>query len=235
MAGETVHSRSRSKPVPEGNGDDDDREKRSGVRRMERRMGALSPADPRLGGPRDVRLQHAGSRPTPDVPRSDCRAQRACVEFVARPGNRPGDSLPANRERRPRGASHSPEWTLSAPSIVPTRASGSQSTSRDASSSRFRISPANLRSHPRGDGRAQAFATVPSNEVASKRWLPVSDRESREHLGWGFSPRPSPPRTPGTDSDRRGVEVRRFRNAFGGTFGLRLRSAGHAAKIPCFQ
>ena len=148
-------------------------------------MGALSRMDARFDAPRDVRLQHAGSRPTPDVPRSDCRAQRACVEFVARPGNRPGDSLPANRENRPRGPSHSPERALSAPPIVRTRASCSQSTSRHASSSRYRTSAANLPPHPSGDRRAHASATVPSQQVASKRWLPVRDKASREHLCGG--------------------------------------------------
>ena len=141
---------------------------------------------PRCGGPRDVRLQHAGSRPTSDVLWSYCRPRRRCVEFIARPGNCPGDSLPANRERRPRSASHSPEWALSAPPIaLRSSATRSQDTPRDASRSRFRISAANLPPHRGGDKRGHASATVPSQQVASKRSLPVRGRESRELLGAG--------------------------------------------------
>ena len=172
---------------PEGNGDEDDQEERSGARRMERQMRAVSPPDTRFGRPRDVSLQNAGSRPTRDVPRSDYRARRACVECVARPGHRSGDSLTANRENRPRGASHSPEWGLPAPPTVRTRAARSQSTSRNATSFRHRNrkSTADLPPHTGGDPRAHASATVTSLQVASKCWLPVRDWESRELPGRG--------------------------------------------------
>ena len=56
---------------------------------------------------RERGLQHAGSQPTTGVPRSDCGAEHHGVEFIVRPGNRPGSSLTANREGRPRGATPS--------------------------------------------------------------------------------------------------------------------------------
>ena len=150
-------------------------------------MGALSRADTRFRRPRDVRLQDAGSRPTPDALRSDCRDQGAFVEFVARPWNRPGEPLSANRENRPRGASHSLAWAPSAPSLVPTGASGSKSTSRNANISRLRISVANLPPQSGGDRRVPTRAAVASPQLASKGWLPVCDRESQEFPSRGSS------------------------------------------------
>ena len=68
-------------------------------------------------GHRKRGLQHAGSRPTTGVPRSDCGAGRHGVEFIVRPGNRPGYSLTANREGRPRGATSS----ATGADLAPTR------------------------------------------------------------------------------------------------------------------
>ena len=60
-----------------------------------------------IRAPRKRGLQHAGSRPTTGVPGSDCGAGRYGVKFIVRPGNRPGYSLTADREGRPRGATTS--------------------------------------------------------------------------------------------------------------------------------
>ena len=72
----------------------------------------------RLRPPSRIRLErgprsphHAGQWPTTYVPRTDRGAGCSSVEFDARSGNCPGDSLPANGKGRPRGVSSSTTTT----------------------------------------------------------------------------------------------------------------------------